>query len=58
MPLVAFNTYQLQAYTFSEKLRDFFEVKISDDDNMAQHDVPRFFKTYYIPDDKFLLVGG
>ena len=29
-----------------------------DDDNLALHEVPRFFKSIYIPDDKFLIVGG
>lgn len=58
MPLVAFNTYQLQVFNYFEGLRDFKELKISDEDNLAKHDVPRFFKTIYIPDDRFLLIGG
>eukprot|EP00347_Sterkiella_histriomuscorum_P013856 403363103 len=58
MPLVAFNTFQLQAYNYIEKLRDFKELKLIDEDHLAKHDVPRFFKTIYIPDDRFLLLGG
>ena len=31
---------------------------LKDDENYAQNEVPHYFKTVYIPDDKFLLVGG
>lgn len=58
MPLVAFNTFQLQTFNYVEKLRDFKELKILDEDQLSKHDVPRFFKTIYIPDDRYLLVGG
>ncbi|CDW86358.1 kelch motif family protein [Stylonychia lemnae] len=58
MPLVAFNTYQLQVFNYHEKLRDFKELKFYDEDQLSKHDVPRFFKTMYIPDDRFLLIGG
>jgi hypothetical protein len=29
-----------------------------DEDNLAKNELPRFFKTLYIPDDKFLILGG
>ena len=32
MPLVAFNTYQLQVFNFFERLRDFKELKLIDED--------------------------
>jgi len=58
MPLVAFNTHLLQLYSYVEKLRDFVPLKVIDEDNLSVSDVPRYFKTLYIPDDKFILVGG
>jgi len=32
MPLVAFNTYQLQVFNYDEKLKDFRELKFLDED--------------------------
>ena len=58
MPLVVFNTQQLQAFSFQEHLREFKEVDIIDEENLSQLEVPRYFKSLYIPDDKFLLLGG
>ena len=58
MPLVAFNTYQLQVYNYIERLRDFKQLTIIDEDQLCQHELPRYFKSVYIPHDKFLLVGG
>ena len=58
MPLTAFNTHTLQVFNFIESQRDYRELKFIDEDQLAQHDIPRYFKTLYIPDDKFLLVGG
>ena len=29
-----------------------------DEENLAQLEVPRYFKAVYIPDDKFMLIGG
>lgn len=26
--------------------------------NLAENEVPHYFKTVYIPDDKFLMIGG
>ena len=31
---------------------------MKDDENYALNDIPHYFKSVYIPDDKFLLVGG
>jgi len=58
MPIVTFNTHTLQVYNYLERTRDFKELKFIDEDQLAQHDLPRYFKTLYIPDDRFLLVGG
>jgi hypothetical protein len=33
-------------------------LKFIDEDNLSSTDLPRFFKTVYIPDDKFLIIGG
>lgn len=58
MPLVAFNSHQLQAFHYIEKAREFERLSLDDEENMAQNEVPHYFKSIYIPDDKFLLVGG
>ena len=57
-PLVTFNTSNLQVYCFNEKLRDFQQLRFIDTENFAKNDMPRFFKTVYIPDDKFFIIGG
>jgi len=31
---------------------------LKDDENYAINDIPHYFKSIYIPDDRFLLVGG
>ena len=33
-------------------------VKLIDEDNLANLEIPRYFKAVYIPDDRFMLVGG
>ena len=58
MPLVAFNSHQLQAFHYIEKAREFEKLALDDEENIAQNEVPHYFKSVYIPDDKFLLVGG
>ena len=58
MPLVTFNSHQLAAYHYIEKEREFEKLQILDEENYAMTDVPHYFKSVYIPDDKFLLVGG
>ena len=58
MPLVVFNTQQLQAYCYEEHLRDFCPVTLIDDDNLTNLEIPRYFKSVYIPDDKFMIFGG
>lgn len=35
MPLVVFNTQQLQAYAYQEHLREFMQVDLIDEDNLA-----------------------
>ena len=39
-------------------MREFRQVDLVDDDNLAQLEIPRYFKSVYIPDDKFMLIGG
>ena len=58
MPLVVFNSQQLEAFSYQEHLREFKPVSLIDEDNLALNEIPRFFKAVYIPDDKFFLVGG
>ena len=58
MPLVVFNTNQLQAFSYQEHLREFLPVSLIDEDNLANLEIPRYFKAVYIPDDRFVLVGG
>jgi|688.fasta_scaffold711759_1 hypothetical protein len=58
MPLVAFNSHQLGAFNYIEKAREFEKLELKDDMNLAENEVPHYFKTVYIPDDKFLLIGG
>ena len=58
MPLVAFNTHQLSAFHYIEKAREFEKLALKDDENYTTNDIPHYFKSIYIPDDKFLLVGG
>jgi hypothetical protein len=33
-------------------------VTLIDEDNLANLEIPRYFKAVYIPDDRFMLVGG
>ena len=58
MPLVAFNTHQLGAFHYIEKAREFEKLQLKDDENYSASDIPHYFKSIYIPDDKFILVGG
>ena len=58
MPLVVFNTQQLQAFSYQEHLREFSVVDLIDEDNLAALEIPRYFKSVYVPDDKFMLIGG
>ena len=58
MPLVAFNTSELQVFMYEERERQFRQLRITDDDNLARNDMPRFFKTVYVAEDKFVLLGG
>lgn len=58
MPLVVFNSQQLEAFSYQEHLREFKPVSLIDEDNIAINEIPRYFKAVYIPDDKFFLVGG
>lgn len=59
MPLVVFNTYDLQnCFNYFEKLRSFEKLPLVDDESLAKNEVPHYFQTVYIPDDKFLIVGG
>ena len=58
MPLVVFNSNQLQAFSYQEHMREFAPVTLIDEDNLANLEIPRYFKAIYIPDDRFMLVGG
>ena len=58
MPLVVFNTQQLEAFSYQEHLREFTKVELIDDDNLAQLEIPKYFKSIYVPHDKFMLIGG
>jgi hypothetical protein len=33
-------------------------LKFTDEENLSKNELPRFFKTLYIPDDRFLIMGG
>ena len=48
----------MQAYSYQEQLREFQPVDLVDDDNLALHEIPRYFKSIYVPDDRFMLIGG
>ena len=59
MPLVVFNTYNLSnCYNYFEKMRQFERLPLIDDESLAKNEVPHYFQTAYIPDDKFLVIGG
>lgn len=58
VPLVVFNSLQFQAFSYKEHLREFTLVDILDEENIATLELPRFFKSLYIPHDKFMLLGG
>lgn len=58
MPLVVFNTQQLQAFSYQEHLREFQPVELIDEDNLAALEIPRYYKSVYVPDDKYMLIGG
>jgi hypothetical protein len=34
------------------------QVDLIDEDNLATLEIPRYFKSVYVPDDKFMLIGG
>lgn len=46
------------AFHYIEKAREFEKLALKDDENYTTNDIPHYFKSIYIPDDKFLLVGG
>ena len=58
MPLAVFDSHQFQAFSYQEHLREFVKVAISDEDNLARQELPRYFKSVYVPDDNFMLIGG
>ena len=58
MPLVAFNSHQLSAFHYIERAREFEKLNLIDDENYAMNDIPHYFKSIYVPDDRFLLIGG
>ena len=61
MPLVAFNTYSLELFNYSEKVREFVQLKVSGDEYMEirKSDIPKYFKSLYLPIlNQFLIVGG
>jgi hypothetical protein len=59
MPLVVFNTFNLQnVYNYFEKVRSFERISVQDDEQLAAKEVPYYFQTCYIPDDRFLVLGG
>ena len=59
MPLVVFNTYNLShCYNYFEKMRQFEKLPLTDDESLAKNEVPHYFQTVYVPDDKFLILGG
>lgn len=31
---------------------------MNDEENYAMNDIPHYFKSVYVPDDRFLLIGG
>lgn len=39
-------------------MRQFERLPLLDETNLASNEVPHYFKTVYIPDDKFLVMGG
>ena len=39
-------------------MRQFERLPLLDETNLSLNEVPHYFKTVYIPDDKFLVVGG
>ena len=58
MPIVAFNTATFKALCYSEQLREFIPVPLADEDNLSHLEIPKNFKSIYIPDDKFMIIGG
>ena len=40
------------------KMRQFERLPLIDDESLAKNEVPHYFQTAYIPDDKFLVIGG
>ena len=58
MPLVVFNSQQLEAFSYQEQIREFTPVTLLDDEDLAINEIPRYFKHIYVPDDKFMLLGG
>jgi hypothetical protein len=39
-------------------LREFEKVSLIDEDNLQSLEVPRYYKSVYVPDDRFMLIGG
>ena len=39
-------------------MREFTPITLIDEEKIANLEMPRYFKSVYIPDDKFILLGG
>ena len=54
-----YATYSLSnCFNYFEKIREFERLPLVDEEGLAKDEVPHYFYTVYIPDDKFLVLGG
>jgi hypothetical protein len=54
MPLCLFNTYDFEIFEFRESLQDFKKLEL----DQQIDDMPVFFQTLLIDENKFLIAGG
>ena len=56
--MVTFNTTSLQAYEYSDSDRCWLKRELLDDTESLFAKLPKYFKSQYIGNDSFLLIGG
>ncbi len=57
-PIVAFNTTQLETYEYMPLTHSWLKRELFDDTEALFAKLPKYFKSLYVGNDSFLLVGG
>lgn len=56
-PLVIFNTQQFGLFEYREKISQFVQLPIVDEENLSEK-MPKNFKSVYIGNESFFIAGG